>query len=58
MSDARLILHHYDISPYGEKARLALGLKGYERCSVLVPMVLIKPTLMPLSVGFRRTTVM
>ena len=58
MSDARLILHHYDISPYAEKVRLALGLKGYERCSVLVPMVLIKPTLMPLSVGFRRTTVM
>ena len=58
MSDARLILHYYDISPYAEKVRLALGLKGHERCSVLVPMVLTKPTLMPLSVGFRRTTVM
>ena len=58
MSDARLILHHYDISPYGEKARLALGLKGLERCSVLVPRVFPHPTLMPLTVGFRRTPVM
>ena len=58
MSDARLILHHYDISPYGEKVRLTLGLKGVERCSVLVLMVLPNPTLMPLTVGFRRTPVM
>ena len=58
MNDAGLILHHYDISPYGEKARLALGLKGLERCSLLVPMELPNPTLMPLTVGFRRTPVM
>ena len=24
------ILHHYDISPYSEKVRLGLGLKGLE----------------------------
>ena len=58
MSDAELILHHYDISPAAEKVRLALGLKELERCSVLVPMVLTKPTLMPLTVGFLRTPFM
>ena len=53
-----LILHHYDISPYAEKIRLAFGLKGLAWRSVIVPMVLPKPLLMPLTGGFRRTPVL
>ena len=50
-----LILHHYDISPYAEKIRLCFGLKGLAWRSVIVPKVLPKPDLMPLTGGFRRT---
>ena len=53
-----LILHHYDISPYAEKIRLCFGLKGLAWRSVIVPMVLPKPNLMPLTGGFRRTPVL
>ena len=53
-----LILHHYDISPYAEKIRLAFGLKRLAWRSVIVPMVLPKPELMPLTGGFRRTPVL
>ena len=55
---ADLILHHYDISPYAEKIRLALGLKGLAWRSVIQPMVLPKPDLIPLTGGFRRTPVL
>ena len=55
---AELILHHYDISPYAEKIRLCFGLKGLAWRSVVVPMVLPKPDLMPLTGGFRRTPVL
>ena len=53
-----LILHHYDISPYAEKIRLCFGLKRLAWRSVIVPMVLPKPDLMPLTGGFRRTPVL
>lgn len=53
-----LILHHYDKSPYSEKIRLIFGLKGLDWKSVIVPMVLPKPTLMPLTGGYRRTPVL
>lgn len=53
-----LILHHYDISPYAEKIRLVLGLKGLAWRSVIVPMVLPKPALVPLTGGYRRTPVL
>ena len=33
---AELILHHYDISPYAEKIRLAFGLKRLDWASVIV----------------------
>ena len=56
MSD--LILHHYDISPYAEKIRLGFGLKGLAWRSVIVPMTLPKPDLMPLTGGYRRTPVL
>ncbi|WAC72841.1 glutathione S-transferase family protein [Roseateles sp. SL47] len=53
MSD--LILHHYGASPFAEKARLMMGLKGLAWRSVTVPMVLPKPDVVALTGGYRRT---
>jgi glutathione S-transferase len=52
---AEIILHHYDISPYAEKIRLALGLKGLPWRSVHIPIVMPKPHLTTLTGGYRRT---
>lgn len=51
---AELILHHYEISPFAEKIRLALGLKGLTWRSVIVPDVLPKPDYTALTGGYRR----
>ena len=53
-----LILHHYDMSPFAEKIRLALGLKGLPWRSVITPMVLPKPDHMELTGGYRRVPVL
>jgi glutathione S-transferase len=53
-----LILHHYDMSPYAEKIRLALGLKGLPWRSVIAPMVMPKPDLLELTGGYRRVPVL
>ena len=46
---AELILHHYAMSPYSEKIRLAFGLKGLSWRSVLISPVTPRPDLMPLT---------
>lgn len=56
MSDS-LILHHYDTSPFSEKIRVALGLKGLPWRSVKIPNIMPKPDLLPLTGGYRRTPV-
>ena len=55
---AELILHHYAMSPYSEKIRLAFGLKGLSWRSVLISPVTPRPELMPLTGGYRRTPVL
>ncbi len=55
---ADIILHHYLLSPYSEKIRLALGLKRLAWRSVIIPVVTPRPELMPLTGGYRRTPVM
>lgn len=55
---AQLILHHFDISPFAEKARLAIGIKGLAWHSVQIPLILPKPDLMPLTGGYRKTPVL
>ena len=50
-----LILHHFDWSPFAEKARLACGLKGLAWQSVQIPMIMPRPDLMPLTGGYRKT---
>jgi glutathione S-transferase len=53
-----IILHHYDISPYSEKVRLGLGLKGLAWASVELPVIMPKPDLTPLTGGYRKTPVL
>jgi glutathione S-transferase len=55
---ADIILHHYATSPYAEKVRVALGIKGLAWSSVEIPRVMPKPDLMPLTGGYRKTPVM
>lgn len=56
MSD--LILHHYDLSPFAEKIRLALGRKSLPWRSVQSPMVMPKPDHVELTGGYRRVPVL
>jgi hypothetical protein len=51
-----LILHHYDFSNYSEKARVAMGFKSLPWKSVIVPPVLPKPDLTPLTGGYSTCT--
>lgn len=52
---SELILHHYETSPFSEKVRLVLGMKGLAWRSVIVPVMLPKPDVMALTGGYRRT---
>lgn len=53
-----LILHHYPTSPFAEKARLMLGFKGLAWHSVIIPPMMPKPDLTPLTGGYRKTPVL
>ncbi|HEV2365861.1 MAG TPA: glutathione S-transferase family protein [Caulobacteraceae bacterium] len=55
---ADFILHHYDASPFSEKARLMFGIKGLSWRSVIQPNIMPKPDLTPLTGGYRRAPVM
>jgi glutathione S-transferase len=55
---ADLVLHHFDWSPYGEKVRVLLGIKGLAWRSVQIPMVMPKPDLTALTGGYRKTPVL
>ena len=55
---AEIILHHYDLSPFSEKIRLAFGLKGLAWRSVTVEAVPPRPALDALTGGYRRIPVM
>lgn len=53
-----LILHHFEASPFAEKARLMLGLKQLSWRSVEIPRIMPKPDLLALTGGYRRTPVL
>jgi glutathione S-transferase len=55
---AEILLHHYDTSPFSEKVRVMLGLKGLAWRSVIQPSIMPKPELTPLTGGYRRAPVM
>ncbi len=52
---SELILHHYDASPFSEKVRLVMGLKGLAWRSVEIPVIMPKPDYVELTGGYRRT---
>ncbi|MCZ6525792.1 MAG: glutathione S-transferase family protein [Gammaproteobacteria bacterium] len=54
----KIILHHFDISPFAEKIRLVLGLKHLTWQSVQIPIIMPKPDLTVLTGGYRKTPVM
>lgn len=56
MNDS-LILYHYDQSPYSEKIRLMFGLTNADWNSLQVPVQLPRPSLDPLTGGYRRIPV-
>ncbi|MEO5844564.1 MAG: glutathione S-transferase family protein [Caldimonas sp.] len=53
-----LVLHHYETSPFSEKVRLVLGMKGLRWRSVIVPRIMPKPDVVALTGGYRRTPFM
>jgi glutathione S-transferase len=53
-----MILHHYPASPFAEKIRAVLGFKQLAWHSVMIPSVMPKPDLMPLTGGYRKTPVL
>lgn len=53
-----LILHQYDISPFSEKARLMLGLKGLSWFACIQPVIMPKPDLIALTGGYRQIPVL
>lgn len=56
--DQPIILHHYWNSPFSEKVRLLLGIKGLAWRGVIQPVIMPKPDLVPLTGGYRRIPVM
>jgi glutathione S-transferase len=52
-----IILHHYPLSTFSEKVRLALGLKGLAYKHVIVPVQSPKPDQTALTGGYRRAPV-
>jgi glutathione S-transferase len=55
---AEIILHHYAGSLFSEKIRLLLGYLALPWRSVIIPPIMPRPALMPLTGGYRRTPVM
>lgn len=53
-----VILHEYGVSPFSEKVRVCLGIKGLAWTSVRQPVIMPKPHLIPLTGGYRRIPVM
>jgi glutathione S-transferase len=53
-----IYLHHYPASLFSEKIRALLGYLGLTWHSVLIPSIMPRPFLMPLSGGYRKTPVL
>ena len=50
-----IILHHFEKSPFSEKIRIVFGVKNIAWSSVLIPRIMPRPDLMPMTGGYRRT---
>ena len=56
--DHAILLHQYDVSPFSEKVRVALGIKGLAWYAVEEPVIMPKPELTALTGGYRRIPVL
>lgn len=52
------ILHHYPPSLFSEKIRVLFGYLNLQWQSVIIPPIMPRPLLMPLSGGYRKTPIM
>ena len=52
------ILHHYPASLFSEKIRVLFGYLRLEWQSVIIPPIMPRPLLMPLSGGYRKTPIL
>lgn len=50
-----IYLHHYEASLFSEKVRAMLGYLGLSWRSVIIPNIMPRPLLMPLTGGYRKT---
>ncbi len=50
-----IMLHHFEKSPFSEKVRIVFGIKNIAWTSVLIPRIMPRPDLMPMTGGYRRT---
>ncbi len=53
-----LLLHQYDSSPFSEKVRICLGIRGLAWGAVDQPVIMPKPDLLPLTGGYRKIPVL
>jgi glutathione S-transferase len=53
-----IIFHNYPTSPFSEKVRVAFGIKRLAWRSVVQPVIMPKPDLIPLTGGYRKIPVM
>jgi len=53
-----LILHQYEISPFSEKVRVMLGIKGLAWHACNQPVIMPKPEMVALTGGYRRIPVL
>ena len=53
-----IIFHNYPNSPFSEKVRVAFGIKKLSWRSVIQPVIMPKPDLIPLTGGYRKIPVM
>ena len=56
-AESSLYLHHYPPSLFSEKIRVLLGYLGERWNSVIIPPIMPRPLLMPLSGGYRKTPI-
>jgi len=53
-----IIFHQYDVSPFSEKVRVVLGIKGLSWRAVEQPVIMPKPDLVCLTGGYRKIPVL
>jgi glutathione S-transferase len=58
MSESKIILHQYDLSPFSGKVRAVLGIKGVQWFACDQPTILPKDDLVTLTGGYRRVPVL